>query len=220
MKKQLLAIGCFFLAFSALSQTSNHRIGITFGGGSQKYSGDLGNAFTLKNRVWRGGFVLSVNTYLSKSFDVGIYSHIGDLGYCQPHDMVVTEVADEFKCDGCIDRVGLGNLSSRMYTAGASFKYKFNNDYILRESFRIKPYLYVGVSMNKLADRMKMNCINAGNYVSFNAGIGARYYLNERLNVGYNLNLGYFASDKMDFISLGKSDLYLQNSITIGIDLF
>jgi len=220
MKKQLLAIGCLFLTFSALTQTSNNRIGITFGGGSQKYSGDLGNAFTVKNRVWRGGLGLTINSYLNKSFDIGVYSHIGDLGYCQPHDMVVKEVADEYKCDGCIDRVGLGNLSSRMYTIGATIKYKLNNDYILRESLRFKPYVYVGISMNKLADRMKMNCVNAGNYVSLNSGIGVRYYLNERLNVGYNLNLGYFMTDKMDFISLGKSDLYLQNSLVIGIDLF
>jgi len=220
MKKGILITACLVLVGSSFAQTSQHRIGITIGGGSQKYSGDLGNGFKLKNEVWRGGVGLNVNVYLNPSFDISGYGYIGDFGYCQPHDMVNKVVAEEDRCDGCVDRLGLGNLSSRMYVTGAQVRYKFNNGYLLREDMRIKPYVYMGVAVNKLTDRMKMNCVDAGNYLTINSGIGVRYYVNERFNVGYNLNVGYFTSDKLDFLSRGTSDMYLQNSVFLGIDLF
>ncbi len=220
MKNNLVLISCLFLAFASFAQTKENRIGITIGGGSQKYHGDLGNAFTIKNRVWRGGFNATIGIYSGRSFDFGITGSIGDLGYCQPHEMANTEVDEDERCSGCIGRVGLGNLSSRMYTAGVSAKYKLNNGYFLKENARFKPYFFVGLSINKMVDRMKMNCVNAGNYFAMNTGFGVKYYLTERLNVGYSINLGRFLSDKMDFLNKGGNDMYMQNSITIGFDLF
>ncbi|HLP56984.1 MAG TPA: outer membrane beta-barrel protein [Fluviicola sp.] len=218
MKKSLLIVA-LAIAGSSFAQTSQHRVGITFGGGSQKYSGDLGNGFTLKNEVWRGGVALNVNVYLNPSFDISGYGTIGDLGYCQPHDKRDMIVPEEDRCPACLT-LGLGNLSSRMYVTGVQLRYKFNNGYLLRENLRIKPYVYIGVAVNKLTDRMKMNCVEAGNYLTVNSGIGARYYVSERLNIGYNLNVGYFTSDKLDFLSRGASDLYLQNTVFVGVDLF
>lgn len=220
MKKALLTAFAFTLALSALAQTSQNRLGVTLGGGSQKYRGDLGNGFKIKNEVWRGGVSGNVNYYLTPSFDAGLNGSIGDFGFCQPHDMANKEVALEDRCPGCLARVGLGNLSSRMYMGGVQLKYKFANGYLLREDFRIRPYVYAGFSVNKLVDRMGMDCIVEGNYATLNSGIGARFYVTERLNVGYNLNIGYFVSDGLDFISRNESDLFLQNNVFLGIDLF
>lgn len=219
MKISLLTVA-LALAGSCFTQTNQNRVGITIGGGSQKYSGDLGNGFTLKNEVWRGGVALNINVYLNPSLEISGYGSIGDFGYCQPDDKKNMVVAEGDRCDGCLDRLGLGNLSSRMYVSGVQLRYKFNNGYLLREELRIKPYVYMGVAVNKLTDRMKMNCVDAGNYLTINSGIGVRYYVSERLNIGYNLNVGYFTSDKLDFLSRGASDMYLQNTVFVGVDLF
>lgn len=219
MKNSLLIVA-LALAGSCFAQTNQNRVGVTFGGGSQKYSGDLGNGFTLKNEVWRGGVALNINVYLNPSLDISGYGSIGDFGYCQPHDKKDMIVPEEDRCDACLGRLGLGNLSSRMYVTGVQLRYKFNNGYLLREELRIKPYVYMGVAVNKLTDRMKMNCVETGNYLTVNSGIGVRYYVSERLNIGYNLNVGYFTSDKLDFLSRGASDMYLQNTVFLGVDLF
>lgn len=219
MKKIISTFFCFLIINGTFAQTKDHRIGISLGGGSQKYHGDLGNGFTLRNRVWRGSVALNLNYYVSKSFDFGLHYSIGDFGYCQPHDMTLLVVAQEDQCGGCIDRVGLGNLSSRMYMGGVLAKYKFNNGYILRENSRIKPFIYSGVSINTLIDRMKMNCVQEGNYFTVNAGLGVRFYLTDKVNLGYNMNFGNFVSDELDFISLGKSDMFIQNTFSLGIDL-
>jgi hypothetical protein len=219
MKRFLVTCICLLSISCTFSQTKENKIGITIGGGSQKYSGDLGNGFTLRNRVWRGSVALNVNYYLTKSFDIGLHYSIGDFGYCQPHDMTVIAVVDEDQCDGCVDRIGLGNLSSRMYMGGVLVKYKFNNGYLLNENCRIKPYIYSGLSINTLDDRMKMKCVSEGNYLSINSGVGVRLYLNNRVNIGYNMNFGYFASDELDFLSSGNNDMFLQNTFSLGIDL-
>lgn len=220
MKKTIIICLSLITAFTAISQSSTNKLGITFGGGSQKYRGDLGSGFTIKNTVWRGGVVLNTSYYVNKSFDAGIYGSIGDFGYCQPHDMVNKVVPEEDRCDGCVDRLGLGNLSSRMYVAGVSARYKFNNGYILAENAKIQPYVTVGVSVNKLTDRMKMNCVEAGNYMATQVGIGAKVYVSERVNIGYTMTVGAFASDKLDFLDRGTTDMYLQNNVYVGIDLF
>lgn len=219
MKKLFVTLS-LFMAFSVESQTQQHKLGIAVGGGSQKYAGDLGNGFTFRNRVWRGGVGLDASYYISPSFDAGITGYIGDLGYCQPHDMANKEIAPEHRCPGCLFRVGLGNLSSRMYTTGFSVRYKFANGYLLREDFPLQPSMHFGLTVNKLADRMKMNCVGAGNYLALNAGFGVRYYVTERLHAGYSVNVGYFLSDGVDFIASGGNDLYLQNNIVLGVDLF
>jgi hypothetical protein len=219
MKQTLIGILFVVLASGAEAQTRNNPLGVTVGGGSQKYSGDLGNGIKFKNEVWRGGAGLNANYYLSRSFDGGAYGYIGDFGYCQPHDKINRAVDAGDRCPGCLGRLGLGNLSSRMYIAGAQLRYKFANGYILPESARIQPYVSIGIAVNRLQDRMKMNCVETGNYGSANAGAGFRYYFTERLNIGYNANLGFFLSDGLDFINRGGNDMFLQQSVMLGIDL-
>jgi len=217
MKKLILSAVVFSMAFSGFGQTTLHKNNVTVGGGSQKYSGDLGNGITFENRVWRGGVGVTYSRYLNKSFDVSAYNHIGDLGYCQPHDMINKVVPEEDRCDGCVDRLGLGNLSSRMFMSGVLVKYKFSNGYLLNESSRFQPFMGFGLSMNKMVDRMKMNCVNPGNYWVLNLNAGVSYQLNSRFTIGYTVNTGYFLSDEMDLLSKGNTnDGYLQNNITIG----
>lgn len=221
MKTYLFIICFILLAICALAQTKNNRLGISIGGGSQKYRGDLGNGFKFKNDVWTGGAGVNIGYYLNKSFDVGIFGFLGDFGFCQPSEKVNKDVSVNDRCPGCINRTGLGNLSSRMTSGGLLIKYKLNNGNFLKEDSRLRPYLYLGAAMNNLEDRMNMKCVRPGKYFSLNSGVGVSYYLNEHINVGYNLAFGYFTSDYIDFMAHGGiSDMYMQNTLSIGIDLF
>jgi hypothetical protein len=216
MKNSLIAIA-FLLTMNLFSQTKNNKFGVTAGGGTQHYMGDLGH---FNNETSYGGFIFQGNYFLNKNFDAGMFSSIGDFGYCQTEKEKNTEVAAQYRCPGC-NRVGLGNLSSRLYSAGGMIKYKFNNGYLLKENSAIRPYVYAGAAVNHLQDIMKMNCVSVGNYGTLNAGAGFKYYVSERLNLGYNISTGYFLNDNVDFMNHGKgSDLYLQNTVTIGFDLF
>lgn len=219
--KHSLSILVFILLFTnAQAQTREHRLGFVGGGGSQKYSGDLGNGFSFKNNVWCGDFNARINYYLNRSFDVGVFGSIGDFGYCQPDDVAKRPVDDDDRCPGCVGRVGLGNLNSRLHSCGLHLTYKFANGYLLKENSRIQPYIFAGGAFNYISDRMRMNCVVAGKYYSVNAGVGVKTYLTERINLGYILSFGYFTSDKLDFMSHGKNDMYMQNSLVLGVDLF
>ena len=222
MKKYICTLGLIIFTMSLLAQSKSHKLGLTFGGGSQKYNGDLGNGFTFKNEAWYGNFLLNAGYYLNKSFDVGVSGTIGDYGYCQSEAKRNEEVTFSERCPGCGNRLGNGNLNSRLITFGFNGKYKLANGYLLSSESAIKPYIYAGVGVNRIIDIMKMNCVREGVYFSVNAGVGVKYYISDRINIGYNLGFGYFTEDNLDNkVNYGKDmDMFMQNSLTVGIDLF
>jgi len=221
MKKCFLILGFALFTLGLTAQTKNNKLGISAGGGYQQYNGDLGNGiFKHKEVTWYGVVSLNTGFYLNKSFDIGLMATIGDYGYCQSEEDANKEIIPEDRCAGCIGRIGLGNLNSRMKSGGITLKYKMANGYLFPENSAIKPYVYFGAALNDITDRMKMKCVNAGSYLSVNAGAGFRYYINERVNLGYNLAFGFFTSDKLDYSVKCSKDMYMQNSLTLGVDLF
>ncbi len=221
MKKTILTFCIALLCLSMNAQSKDHKLGFTGASGFQYYKGDLGNSFKLLNQSYYGTFTADLGYYLNRSFDAGIFGSLGDYGYCQPPKISSEVIAVEDRCPGCKDRLGLGNLNSRLLSGGVHLKYKFNNGYILKENAKLQPFLSAGLAVNRVSDIMKMNCVNPGNYRSWNAGIGFKYYIIDRLNFGYAATLGYFTTDRVDFMLHGGSnDMYLQSTVTIGIDLF
>jgi len=96
------------------------------------------------------------------------------------------------------------------------FKYKLNNNYLLKEDFKLKPSLFIGATYNRIRDKMEMNCVNEGNYWSINGGAGLRYDLCKRFNVGYQAALGFFTSDRVDYMIHNSKDMYFQSNILVG----
>ena len=221
MKNYLCTLALVLFTMASIAQSKEHRFGITLGAGSQKYQGDLGNGFTLKNNCWYGTYASSASYYLCKHIDATVLLTAGSYGFSQPDDIKMKEVLADDQCPGCIGRKGIGNVSCRLYSAGLMVKYKFANGCILKEDSRIRPYVYFGASAIQLVDNMKMNCVQAGNYTSLNAGVGVKYYLSDRLNIGYNMHFGNFTADHLDYkMKNGDNDRYLQQTLTVGVDLF
>lgn len=219
MKTNIFVLIFILIANTLLAQSKSNKLGINVGLGGQNYKGDLGNGFKFKNESWTGGAGINLAYYLNKSFDLGLSTFLGDLGYCQPPKIAASEVDISLRCTGCVDRVGLGNLNSRMISGGIFLRYKFNNNYLLKENAAFRPFVTLGAAMNNVTDRMKMNCVNPGNYMSVNAGLGVKYYISKSINLGYQMTYGYFTSDNIDFMSHGRNDQFLQNTLFAGIDL-
>jgi opacity protein-like surface antigen len=236
MKNQLLITAAFVLAtFGLTAQTKNRKIGIETGAYLQQYNGNLGNSFFKFKETAFGGGSLNLGLYLNKSFDVNVGGSIGHFGYCQTEEDKKRVVALEYRCPGCTDRLGMGELRSMMISGNTAIKYKFANGYLLKEDSKIAPYVYAGVGINYLSDVMKRNCVNVGNHFTINAGAGVKYNITERLNIGYNLGVGCFMTKKVyytnaiaennevekdaDDIKMEKrKDFYMQHALTLGFN--
>ena len=236
MKNQLLITAAFVLAtFGITAQTKNRKIGIETGAYLQQYNGNLGNSFFKFKETAFGGGSLNLGLYLNKSFDLNVGGSIGHFGYCQTEEDKKRVVALEYRCPGCTDRLGMGELRSMMISGNTSIKYKFANGYLLKEDSKIAPYVYAGVGINYLSDVMKRNCVNVGNHFTINAGAGVKYNITERLNIGYNFGVGCFMTKKVyytnaiaennevekdaDDIKMEKrKDFYMQHALTLGFN--
>lgn len=218
--QKALTFCLLFFSLAASAQTSKHKLGIAAGGGPHYYKGDLGNGIKGdRDRVWRGAVVFQAGYYLNKSFDLSLIGSVGDLGYVPPLEAANKQISEDEQCPGCEDRVGVGNLNSRIAAAGIAVKYKFANGYLLPEKCIIKPYVFAGMAFNNVSDRMRMNCVKEGQYITYNAGAGVRYYLTKQVHLGYQLAAGYFNRDDMDYMAHGGNDMYVQSSLMLGIDI-
>jgi opacity protein-like surface antigen len=220
MTKSFLTVGLLAFTINANAQSATHKLGISIGGGLQSYIGERGNAITHDDLIFRGVAVVQAGYYINKSFDATIFSSLGDYGYCPDDEAVAAHIDDEEQCPGCAPGT-IVNLSGRITAGGVALRYKFANGYILKEKSRIQPYIYAGAAVNHVGDPMKMNCIRTGDYLSYNSGAGVKYYVTPHINVGYNISVGYLNRDDVDYMSHNVSnDMYVQNSLMVGIDLF
>jgi OOP family OmpA-OmpF porin len=241
MKNQFLIAAAFVLTtVSSVAQNKNKKIGIEAGAYLQHYNGNLGNSFFKFNTTAFGGTSLNAGLYLTKSFDVNVGGTIGHFGYCQTDEDKKRIVPIEQKCPGCPGEQGMGELRSLMIAGNIAVKYKFANGIFLKENSKLAPYVYVGAGINRLSDNMRRNCVNVGKHFSVNGGVGVKYNFNERFNIGYNLAVGCFVTQKHVYTSNGiqgitvepttaetntdnmkmanRKDFYMQNAITFGVN--
>lgn len=215
MKNLLLAIAV--TATAGLSaQCCLNKLSVFVGGGSQKYFGDLGNGFGTNNVCWYGDVGGGITYNLNRSFQAGLTVTVGDYGYHQRESDVDPNLDVKDRCQGCLGRLELDNLSSRMTAIGLQARYRFNNGYLLKEDAFLKPYILTGASFNHLTDRMKMDCVDAGNYTALNAGVGVNVHLFSNFFAGYSATLGYFITDKIDYKHGGANDMYMQYALNVG----
>lgn len=236
MKKNLLLLS-FIIVYSLVSaQNKTNKFGLNVGGYIQHYNGNLGNSLMQFKTTCFAGVSSNFGIYLNKSFDFNINASIGSFGYCQTLADKSRIVALEYRCPGCTDGFGMGELRSLMVSTGVSMKYKFSNGYILKEKSKFSPYLGLGMGINHLSDNMKKNCVNVGFHFSVNANAGVVYNISEKFNIGYSMGVSCFTSKKV-YASNGVSeepikdghndeeksierrkDIGMQNTLFIGIN--
>jgi hypothetical protein len=182
-----------FLTTVCAAQSKEHAWGLSVGGGPQDYKSSVGNGFKFSNEEtsWHGAGLMHIGTFVNPSLDIVFSGAIGDLG------------------------------PSRLTTVGALLKYKFANGYLLDEVSTLKPYVFAGLAFNNLTDKLKLASGEEGNYMSFNAGLGVRYYILSWLHASYNIGTGYFITESTNFSAHGhENELFIHNALMVGIDLF
>jgi hypothetical protein len=190
MRKLCGSILLSLLVIVTSAQTSEHRVGISVGGGPQDYLSSFGNGFKFSSPGWHGAGDLYVGTAINPSFDIVFFGSIGDLG------------------------------SNRMKALGMLLKYKFANEYLLPESSTLKPYVYAGIGYNNLVARVKVKPIYDANFMSLNGGLGLRYYVFKSIHIGYNLSFGYFIGKGDPKAAGNPTEMLIHNAILLGVDLF
>ncbi len=227
MKKYLFFLLLIAISINCSAQTSQKKIDFYGGFGFQQYNGDLGNGFYKFNSTEYGVGSLTLDYSLNKFFDIKFFTTFGDLGYCQVNDHEANHFEEHHGHDHHHENEdkeneGHGinpkteNLNSFMFSGNLALQIDFANGYIFSESSKFQPFVYFGIGLNRITDRMKMECVVPGFYTSINMGTGFKYYLSESIFAGYSLNFGVFTSDKLDFFDQGKNDRFMQNSATIG----
>ena len=220
MKRLFISAALLCATSLSFAQSGQHRLGLAVGYGTQTYIGELSRNTDYRHDFVRYAAVANAGYRLSKSFEVGFFGSAGDFGFTPPPEIANAPASDTRECPGCVDKPGLGNLGARLVTGGLQIRYNFANGYLLQETSRLRPYVYVGAAMNKATDRMKMNCVKEGTYSSLNAGAGVQYYVTDRVSIGYQLAVGYFTRDDMDLMTHGANDITRQHNLMLGIDLF
>lgn len=186
----------------------------------QHYKGNLGNSFFDFSTTCFAGWSNAINARISPAISLELGISVGDFGYCQTREDRIRTDKYEAKCPGCVDKLGMGELRSRMISESLSIKYHLDNGTILSANSKIAPYLYAGIGLNQLFDRMQRDCVNEGLHMSLNAGAGVNYKLSKRFSVAYELNVGRFYKDKVyasytpeyDAMSLDALDIQLENT--------
>ena len=207
-------------SFTALSaQSSLQDFSISGGFGFQQYCGDLGNGLYRFNSTEYGVACLSVDYSLNRWFSLKFLGTLGDLGFCQTKE-TREAIKAEHEAHGGEHVHGINpkeeNLNSRMAAGVFAVQFEFANGYILPEWSRFAPYVYAGAGLNRITDRMEMNCVAPGLYSTLNVGTGFKYQIVQHLFLGYQLNFGQFTSDKLDKFDTGKNDLHMQNAVMVG----
>lgn len=212
MKKLIFSFSIFLLSLPSFSQ-NKPSIKAYAGFGIQQYNGDLGNGFYDFSLTTYGVASLGIDIRLNKSFDVKIFTTVGDLGYCQPKDKHTHEEEHEHEHGKNPEDE---NLNSRMASGIIALQYNFANGYLLPEHSKLAPYFYIGVGTNRITDIMEMECVVPGQYSTLNWGLGFEHKLSKNWYATVSLSYGRFSSDNIDFIKKGSKDLYHQNSLLIA----
>ena len=188
--KLLCLLGLPLLTTLSIAQTQTQKFGISIGGGPQDYKSKVGNGFKLK----------SENSW---------------------HGAAIVQAATFL--NQSLDLVFFGSIgdlgAGRLKSFGLALKFKFANGRLMEETSKLRPYAYAGAAYNNHTE-IKNGKVNGGDFMSLNGGLGARYYIRERIHIGYNLAIGSSVKERTDVAANGdKDEIYFHNALMLGVDL-
>lgn len=185
------------------AQTESNRFAVGLYGGLNEYNGDLGNGmFKFKDFYPLGA--LSLSTYVSPSFNLGVLGSFGKYGFKSINDAYP---GAEF----------LGNK----YDASMYLDYKLNNGYILSKTAKFYPFLTAGIG---LAGYMENN--NDGKIFTFPmdlvvpVGAGLKYQISDNFAIQYKYLYNFTNHDEHDLIRItDNNDRYGQHLLGFVISM-
>jgi outer membrane protein OmpA-like peptidoglycan-associated protein len=197
MKNKLIILA-LAAAVSLHGQSSEKKIGVQAGGGINQSYSDLGNGFFNFEKAKYGFAAINFGYYLSPAFDLNLGGTYGEMGLFTPYSSKL-------------------DMLARMETGQLTLKYKLYNGYVLGETGRIRPYLYIGggaANFDNVPD--KENRVNGGTYAMATGGAGISFMVLRDLSLTYNLGYIWNNTDELDFQTKSSNDQVLQHSLMLG----
>jgi len=178
----LFVIFALFFNTSLIAQTVDNKLAFGINGISTEYYGEYGNGFLRLDRIY-SGFGLSVNGYISPSFDMGIQGSFGKYGF-------FTTITDRF----------IGNK----FDLSLFGHYKLNNGYILGKYNKISPFLSLGLGFATYSRAAEYDfgtfptIITGGADFIIPIGAGIKYQLSESFALQYQYLYNFTNNDVRD----------------------
>lgn len=188
MKKLFLSSALICILSVALAQNAENKWSIGVFGGKTEYNGDWGNGFLKFNKAFYPMGAISINRYLSSSFDVSLFASYGEYGY--------------FK-DNTHNFFGAKADISTLLT------YKFNNGYILNETVKLTPFVTAGIGMAHVSGGRIWN----GRDIILPIGGGLKYNFCNFFAMQYQLLYNFTNNDKRDGRSNGHNDQFASHTL-------
>jgi len=166
---------------SVYGQTADQRFGISAHLGLSDYYGDLNAEFFDIGKTWRNQGGVTFSYYLTPMFDVGASCTYGAFGY---------------------DQAQGPSFGANLFQANGQFRFKFHNGFILPETSKIQPYIFVGGGIADYANASVFTDV-AFNTVpqtdlTLNAGLGATYMIFDKWGLNYTMLYGHTNGDSKD----------------------
>ncbi|MHB9055438.1 MAG: OmpA family protein [Paludibacteraceae bacterium] len=198
------------VAFSSLltAQTENSKFAIGLFGGLNEYNGDLGNGLFKFNPINPLG-ALSLSTYVSPSFNLGVQGSYGKYSYSGSYLEPFLNTSQNV------------SFSGNKYDAFMFLEYKLNNGYILSKDSRFAPFLTAGIG---LAGYTENN--NDGKIQPFPmdlitpVGAGLKFQFNDHFALQYKYLYSFTNHDEHDLTRIvGTNDGFGEHLLGLVISL-
>jgi outer membrane protein OmpA-like peptidoglycan-associated protein len=197
MKTKIILAATLFALTSSIAQTTERKLSIGINSGLTDYHGELDHSWFNLDKAARGNVGLSVMYNLNKYFNTGIMASYGGFGY---H-------AGE----------GVG-VNANMLHANAQLRFKLDNDLILKETSKFKPYLFIGTGLSNYTNVDNSDLVEGTDWTG-NAGAGVTYMFTDLIGINYNFNYAMTNRDKRDGISIDANDQFMIHSVGVVFDL-
>jgi outer membrane protein OmpA-like peptidoglycan-associated protein len=191
----LLAV-CLLLAEGAVAQNYANKYGFEISGGIREYGGDRGTRYFIAQPPDYQAVGGSFSYYVNPSFDATIFGAVGDLGH-----------RDFSK------PVKLG-FTARITEVMLGLRYKFANNYMIREDAKFRPYLQAGwggmQSISKIVhDQPGYSQNRSWMAAHWAAGGGFRYGVTNNIDISFQSTYNYSFDDNYDGLPFSLSKLKL-----------
>lgn len=198
------------VAFASLltAQTESNKFAIGLSGGLNEYNGDLGSGLFKFKPINPLG-ALSLSTYVSPSFNLGVQGSFGKIGYSGSY------------LEPFLDATQNIEFAGSKYDAFMFLEYKLNNGYILSKNSKFAPFLTAGIG---LAGYVENN--NDGKIQPFPmdlvtpVGAGLKFQFSDNLAVQYKYLYSFTNHDEHDLTRMvDKNDGFGQHLLGVVISL-
>jgi len=180
----------------AKAQNYLHKFGFEISGGLREYGGDRGTRYFLAEKPEYHAVGGSFGYYLNPSFDATLYGSVGTLGH---------------RDDSYPKKLG---FTAQVTDVMLGLRYKFANNYMIKETSRFRPYLMAGYGGMQSISRIVHNVPGYSSNrtwfaAQWSAGGGIRIGITDQIDLSLQMLYNYTYDDNYDGLPFSLSKVRL-----------